>query len=179
MQLCNWYWQPHPTSFGLVLKVGSSGVPKNPARRIKCRAEPCVSSIACLLTSNVCEESAQDTRNTRMGFCTTVSMCKSVKVLRITHSPSHHYCIFFFAPAYCRLLIDAACNYVSVNFKKVRKNGVEETMLEIARLSHIFHLLPPLLPAPPLYILYIYLFFVRVVVCCCYPHIVTMGFPWS
>lgn len=45
--------QPHSTSFGLVLKAGSSVVSKNPARRIKCHAGPCVSSIASKLPFGV------------------------------------------------------------------------------------------------------------------------------
>lgn len=53
----------------------------------------------------VCKTSAQDTRNTRTGFCTTICMCKSVKVLGIVHFPSLCYCIS--APTFdCQLLID-------------------------------------------------------------------------
>lgn len=87
-------------------KSWSRHVPKNPACLIKCCVVPCVLRVTWLLASFplVCKESAQDTRNTRTGFCTTICMCKSVKVLGIAHFPSLRYCIF--APAFdCQLLM--------------------------------------------------------------------------
>lgn len=42
---------------------------------------------------------------------------KSVKVLRITYSPSqHYYCIFLAQALYCELSVDATCNYISGEF---------------------------------------------------------------